>query len=150
MISCTQFIPAYSEGFKFLETIGGREEVEKFWAELSHLYLHNSLEKLVAEEGLKGCYIYWSHSLNEEAADFIMALDEEKGEFTIRMHQCPSKKMLLDLKHLVPYHSYCDHCVALYKPVFEKYGFIYSEEIDAEHASCQITIKKEITCQTNK
>ena len=142
MISCTEFIPAYSEGFKFLETIGGREEVENFWAELSRLFLNDSLDKLVAEEGLKGCYTYWSHSLNEEAAGFTMSLDEEKGEFSIEMHQCPSKKMLLDLKYMAPYQSYCDHCVALYKPVVEKYGFSYQEEIDAEHASCQIIIKK--------
>ena len=141
MISCTEFIPAYSEGFKFLETIGGRAEVENFWAELSRLYLNSSLEKLVAEEGLKGCYTYWSHSLNEEAADFTMALDEEKGEFSIVMHQCPSKGMLLDLKYMEPYRSYCDHCVALYKPVLEKYGYTYHEEIDADHAKCQIIIK---------
>jgi len=141
MISCTEFIPAYSEGFKFLEALGGRAEVEKFWAELSRLYLSGSLEKLVAEQGLKGCYTYWSHSLNEEAADFTMELDEEKGEFSIRMHQCPSKQMLLDLKHIEPYHAYCDHCVALYKPVVEKYGYAYHEEINAEQASCYIIIK---------
>ena len=33
------------------------------------------------EEGLKGCYKYWKKTLNEEAADFLMVLDEEKGEF---------------------------------------------------------------------
>lgn len=142
MISCTEFIPAYSEGFKFLESIGGRVQVENFWAELSRLYLNSSLEKLVAEEGLKGCYRYWSHSLNEEAADFTMSLDEEKNEFSIRMHQCPSKKMLLDMAYMTPYASYCDHCAALYRPVIEKYGFTYHEEVDAEQASCQIVIKK--------
>ena len=53
MISCTEFIPAYSEGFKFLESIGGREEVEKFWSELSDRYLKDSLTKLVAEKDWK-------------------------------------------------------------------------------------------------
>lgn len=142
MISCTEFIPAYSEGFKFIESFGGREDLEKFWAELSHLYLRDSLDKSIAEEGLKGCYSYWSHSLNEEAADFTMSLDEEKGEFCLQMHLCPSQKMLLDLKHIAPYPSYCDHCSALYRPVVEKYGLSYQEEIDAANASCQITIKK--------
>ena len=141
MISCTEFIPAYSEGFKFLETIGGRAEVENFWAELSRLYLTDSLDRLVAEQGLKGCYAYWSHSLNEEAADFTMTLDEENGEFSIQMHQCPSKKMLLDMEYMTPYHSYCDHCVALYKPVIEKYGFSYHEEVDAAKSRCRIVIK---------
>ena len=144
MISCTQFIPAYSEGFKFLETLGGRAEVEQFWAELSHRYLKDSLGKLVAEQGLKGCFAYWSHALNEEAADFTMTLDEEEGEFSILMNHCPSKGMLLDMKHLVPYPSYCDHCSALYRPVVEKHGYTYQEEVDAEHAKCKIIIKKRI------
>lgn len=142
MISCTEFIPAYSEGFKFLESMGGRAEVEKFWAVLSDMYLKGSLEKLIAEDGLNGCFTYWSHSLNEEAADFTMELDEEKGEFRIDMHKCPSKGMLMQLKHMAPYHSYCDHCPALYKPVAEKYGFKYDTGIDCDNASCWMTIKK--------
>ena len=142
MISCTEFIPAYSEGFKFLETTGGRVEVENFWAELSRLYLSDSLDKLVAEEGLKGCYTYWSHSLNEEAADFTMTLDEAEGAFSIEMHHCPSKGMLLEMDYMAPYHAYCDHCVALYRPVVEKYGFTYYEEVDATNAKCKLIIKK--------
>lgn len=142
MISCTEFIPAYSEGFKFLELIGGRDELEKFWAELSDLFLKDSLEKLVAESGLSGCYTYWSHSLNEEAADFTMALDEENNEFTIQMHHCPSKGMLLDLKHMSPHRGYCDHCVALYRPVVERHGYSYEEQVESDKAKCSIVIKK--------
>ncbi|HHU26954.1 MAG TPA: hypothetical protein GXZ56_10100 [Bacteroidales bacterium] len=142
MISCTEFIPAYSEGFKFLESIGGREEVEKFWSELSDRYLKDSLTKLVAEKGLEGCYEYWSHSLNEEAADFTMILDKERGEFIIDMHKCPSMGMLLELKHMIPYHSYCDHCEALYKPIVEKVGYVYKETVDSDNASCLTIIKK--------
>jgi hypothetical protein len=142
MISCTEFIPAYSEGFKFLEQGGGRKEVEKFWSKLSEIYLKNSLEKLIASEGLTGCYTYWSHSLNEEAADFTMILDENQGTFSIDMHKCPSKGMLMQLTHMSPYHSYCDHCPALYKPIAEKFGFKYSHEVDCEHASCLLTIKR--------
>ena len=142
MISCTEFIPAYSEGFKFLEQMGGRKEVEKFWSELSDLYLSDSLAKLMAKDGLSGCFTYWAHSLNEEAADFTMVLDETKGEFKIDMHKCPSKNMLLQLKHIVPYHSYCDHCNALYKPIAEKLGYKYDSEIDYDNASCNLTIKR--------
>ncbi len=72
MISCTEFIPAYSEGFKFFEIIGGRQELEKFWSYLSDLYLKDTLGKMVEEEGLEGCFTYFSKSLNEEAADFRM------------------------------------------------------------------------------
>ncbi len=142
MISCTEFIPAYSEGFKFLEQMGGRKEVEKFWGELSEIYLKDSLLKLMMEKGLDGCYEYWSHALNEEAADFTMTLDKDKGEFRIDMDRCPSKGKLLELKHMTPYHSYCDHCEALYKPVAEKAGFKYKSDVDCDNARCSLVIKK--------
>jgi len=142
MISCTEFIPAYSEGFKFLEMAGGRKELEKFWSYLSDLYLKDTLEKEIAEEGLEGCNTYWAHSLNEEAADFKMILDEIKGEFSIDMIKCPSKGMLNELKHMVPYHSYCDHCPALYRPIVERQGYSYVEDLsNCSKASCTVTIK---------
>ena len=141
MISCTEFIPAYSEGFKFFELIGGRKELEKFWSYLSDLYLKDTLNKLVEEEGLEGCNTYWTHSLNEEAADFKMVLDEIKGEFTIDMIKCPSMGMLNELKHIEPYHSYCEHCQALYRPVVERLGYTYREDTsDCHNASCTVTI----------
>jgi hypothetical protein len=141
MISCTEFIPAYSEGFKFLEMAGNREGLEKFWAYLSDLYLKDTLNKLADEEGLEGCYIYWSHSLNEEAADFKMVLNEIKGEFRIDMIKCPSKGMLNELKYLEPYHSYCSHCSALYRPVIERLGYKYDEDSsNCNKASCTVTI----------
>jgi hypothetical protein len=141
MISCTEFIPAYSEGFKFLEMTGGRRELEKFWSYLSDIYLKETLNRLIEEEGLEGCYIYWSHSLNEEAADFKMVLDEINGEFRIDMIKCPSKGMLNELKHIKPHSSYCDHCPALYRPVIEQHGYKYHEESSNCHkASCSITI----------
>lgn len=140
MISCTEFIPAYSEGFKFIENIGGRRQLENFWSELSDIYLKDSLEKLMTTDGLAGAYTYWGHALNEEAADFTMILDEDKGEFSIDMHKCPSKGLLIQLKHMTPYHSYCDHCPALYKPIAERMGYTYTSEIDCDNASCKITI----------
>ncbi|MGJ7027626.1 hypothetical protein [Petrimonas sp.] len=122
--------------------MGGRKEVEKFWGELSEIYLKDSLLKLMMEKGLDGCYEYWSHALNEEAADFTMTLDKDKGEFRIDMHRCPSKGKLLELKHMTPYHSYCDHCEALYKPVAEKAGFKYKSDVDCDNARCSLVIKK--------
>ena len=44
MISCTEFIPAYSELFKFLESKGGPEAVEYFWNYLSDNFLGNLRE----------------------------------------------------------------------------------------------------------
>jgi hypothetical protein len=141
MISCTEFIPAYSEGFKYIEKAGGRKELEKFWSYLSDLYLKDTLNRLVEEDGLEGCYTYWAHSLNEEAADFKMILDEIKGEFRIDMIKCPSMRMLNELKHIEPHHSYCDHCSALYRPVIERNGYTYKEDVSNCHnASCCVTI----------
>ncbi len=141
MISCTEFIPAYSEGFKFFERAGGREALEEFWSYLSDLYLKETLSKMVAEEGLEGCITYWSHSLNEEAADFRMILDEIKGEFRIDMIKCPSKGMLNELTFMEPYHSYCKHCPALYRPILEQHGYTYDDDLsNCDKASCSVTI----------
>ena len=53
MISCTEFIPAYSELFKFLHRLGGKEAVEDFWNDLSDRFLGN-LRDLVEENGIRG------------------------------------------------------------------------------------------------
>lgn len=141
MISCTEFIPAYSEGFKFFELKYGRKELETFWSYLSDLYLKDTLSKMVAEEGLEGCNTYWTQSLNEEAADFKMVLDEIKGEFSIDMIKCPSKGMLNEFTHMQPYHSYCDHCPALYRPIIEQQGYKYVDDLsNCSKASCTISI----------
>ena len=49
MISCTEFIPAYSELFKYLEKIGRKPELIKFWEYLSDNFLAN-LKSLVEQQ----------------------------------------------------------------------------------------------------
>ena len=142
MISCTEFIPAYSEMFKFLEGQGGRQAVEAFWNHLSDRFLGN-LKSLVVENGIRGCWLYWSHTLNEEAADFSMELDEEAGEFRIVMHHCPSKGRLLELSHMQPYPEYCEHCDVLYRRVLEPLGYEYRVDMSQCHeARCSLVVKK--------
>jgi len=142
MIPCTEFIPAYSEMFKYLEKKGGREAVLDFWNYLSDNFLGN-LKDLVAEHGLRGCWLYWTHTLNEEAADFTMELDEEAGEFRIAMHDCPSKGLLLKLKHVEPYHDYCGHCDVLYRRVLEPMGYSYDFDMSqVDKAKCSIVIRR--------
>lgn len=142
MISCTEFIPAYSELFKFLQSRGGREAVEGFWEYLSDRFLGN-LTSAVEEHGLRGCWLYWSHTLNEEAADFTMQLDEEAGEFQITMHHCPSMARLLDAKHIKPYHDYCRHCDVLYRRVLEPLGYEYSVDLSQCHqARCKLVVRR--------
>ncbi|MGD0111022.1 MAG: hypothetical protein ABSD48_04100 [Armatimonadota bacterium] len=140
MISCTDFIPAYSKLFQFLEARGGREAVLDFWHYLSDNFLGN-LKRLVQEHGLHGCWLYWDRTLTEEAADFTMELDEEAGRFRITMHRCPSKSRLLECRRLQPYHDYCGHCDVLYRRVLEPLGYGYL--LDASRcgeASCSLEV----------
>ena len=142
MISCTEFIPAYSELFKFLESRGGTEAVDDFWYYLSDNFLGN-LKSLVGEHGLRGCWMYWSHTLNEEAADFTMEIDDEAGEFRIDMHHCPSMGLLLGLEHVEPYHDYCRHCDVIYRRVLEPLGYDCIADLSHCHeARCSFLVKK--------
>ena len=142
MISCTEFIPAYSELFKTLDRLGGVSAVEGFWGYLSATFLSN-LRDLAAEHGLRGCWLYWSRTLNEEAADFTMELDEEGGFFRITMHHCPSKGRLLAATHFEPYADYCRHCDVLYRNVLEPLGFDYETDLSrCAHAACSVTIRQ--------
>ena len=142
MISCNEFIPAYSELFKTLEERGGVEAVEDFWHYLSANFLTN-LRDLVTEHGLRGCWLYWKHTLNEEAADFTMEMDEDKGEFSIDMHHCPSMGLLMKTKHIEPYADYCRHCDILYRDVLEPLGYSYDIDLTrCREARCSITVRR--------
>lgn len=142
MISCTEFIAAYSELFKYLEKRGGNDAVLDFWNYLSDNFLGN-LHDLVVANGIRGCWLYWSHTLNEEAADFTMELDEEKGEFSIVMHHCPSKGRLLEWTHIDPYPDYCKHCDVLYRRVLEPLGYEYHYDgTHVDEARCSLRIRR--------
>ena len=141
MISCTEFIPAYSELFKYIEHKADKTAVVEFWNYLSDVFLSN-LKDLVVENGIQGCWIYWSKTLEEEAADFTMELNEEAGEFSITMHHCPSKGRLLEYKHIGPYHDYCEHCDVLYRRVLGPLGFKYGlDRSQTDQASCRLSVK---------
>jgi hypothetical protein len=142
MISCTEFIPAYSELFKKLERLGGVPAVDAFWRYLSANFLHN-LRDLVAANGIRGCWLYWSRTLSEEAADFTMELDEEAGTFSIDMHACPSKGRLMEFKHIEPYHDYCRHCDVLYREVLEPMGYSCEADLSkCDQARCSIIVRR--------
>lgn len=142
MISCTEFIPAYSELFRALEQRGGTAAVEAFWDYLSRAYLGN-LRDLVAEHGIRGCWLYWSNTLNEEAADFTMTLDEAAGEFVIDMHACPSKGRLLATTHYPAYPDYCRHCDRLYRNILEPLGYDYHIDLTrCDQAACRLVVRR--------
>ena len=140
MISCTEFIPCYSELFTYLEDKHGRAEVDRFWEFLfaptgDGIPLINFLEK----EGIRGYWSYSAGTLNEEAADFTMYLNEKRGFYMIDMHRCPSKGRLLQLQEelgITPYHDYCMHCDH-YREHIEKVGLKYIFNFKGiDHAAC--------------
>ena len=138
MVSCTEFIPLYSELFKFLEQEYGKQEVIKYWKHVSDEYVLPMLGKPVKEKGIAGCYEYWSKSLNEEACDFTMVYDDEEQSFYTDMHDCPSKGMLNKLGYTNPYHDYCGHCAILYSRIIvDMYGFKSKlDYTNADKAQC--------------
>ena len=143
MISCTEFIPLYSELFKYLEKQGGKAEVVKYWEHISDEYVESTLGKEIKENGLKGCWNYWAKNLNEEACDFTMTLDEKNNYFEINMKGCPSKGMLLKFDYMTPYNDYCGHCDVLYKRCAARYGIeITSDLSECDKAKCVLKGKK--------
>jgi hypothetical protein len=125
MISCTEFIPAYSELFTYLDDHYGRAEVERFWAYLfaptgKGIPLINYAKK----KGLRGCWEYWEGTLTEEAADCVKYINETQGWIYSEMRYCPSKGRLLELEKeigLKPYYDYCGHC-DYYRAAIEQVG----------------------------
>lgn len=144
MISCTEFIPAYSELFLFLEETYGKAEVKRFW---EYLFAPTGdgipLINFVKKEGIRGCFSYWAGTLNEEAADFTMYLNEKAGWFMLDMHRCPSKGRLLEMAEkdgFQPYQNYCLHCDG-YRSAVEKIGLRYLYNFaGVDHAACSILI----------
>ena len=144
MISCTEFIPAYSELFTFLADTYGRGEVARLW---DYLFQPDGkgipLVNFVKEHGIRGCWEYWSGTLTEEACDCTMYLNERAGWFLIKMHRCPSKGRLLDLEKsagIRPYPEYCLHCDH-YRSAVESVGLKYLYNFTGtERASCSMLI----------
>ncbi len=144
MISCTEFIPAYSELFKYLDSKFGRKEVERFWEYLfkptgKGIPLINFLKK----DGLRGAWDYWAGTLTEEAADCTKYLNEKEGWISSEMHYCPSKGRLLQLQKeigLEPYYDYCGHC-DYYRAALEEIGLCYiRNHANVDKAQCQSII----------
>ena len=147
MISCTVFIPLYSEFFKYLEKRDGHNAVMDYWIHISDKNIGdktnpNSLaykcEKL---GGYEGAVAYWGHTLTEEACDLLRIYNKEKGFIYSHMRHCPSRGMLNELSHVEPYHDYCQHCNVIYRPVLEKYGLTSRRDNSwVDNAECRSII----------
>ena len=144
MISCTEFIPAYSELFSFLDDRYGRDEVSRLW---DFLFKPDGkgipLINFVKKEGIRGCFSYWSGTLTEEASDCDLYLNEKAGWYLSTMHHCPSKGRLLELKDelgITPYKDYCLHC-GYYDSALRAAGLVrYKVYPKADSAACSSLI----------
>jgi len=122
----------------------GREEVDRFW---EYLFAPTGdgipLVNFVKAEGIRGCFSYWAGTLNEEAADFTMHLNEKAGWYSCTMHHCPSKGRLLELAEqgkLTPYKDYCLHCDC-YRSAVAKVGLEYIYDFsNMDKAGCYMLI----------
>lgn len=140
MISCTEFIPAYSELFSFLDRKYGRGEVDTLW---DFLFKPTGkgipLINFAKRDGLKGCVDYWTGTLTEESAEVTFIYNLEDGWFASQMHHCPSKGRLLELKETLgiePYYDYCEHC-DYYRASLEEVGLTWIRNHTAvDKASC--------------
>lgn len=143
MISCTEFIPLYSEFFKYLENKGGHDLVMQYWIHISDTFIGdlnnpNSLAyKCEQLGGFEGAIAYWGHTLTEEACDLFEMEDRKEMVKYSHMRHCPSRGMLNELKHVEPYYDYCSHCNVIYSRILEKYGIVLERDNSGiENASC--------------
>ena len=144
MISCTEFIPAYSELFTFLDQRYGRAEVDRLW---DHLFTPDGkgipLIHFIKKEGIRGCFSYWSGTLTEEASDCTLYLNEKAGWYLSKMEYCPSKGRLLKLKDEIgfqPYRDYCLHC-GYYDYALREVGLIRHKQYPiGDSAACSSLI----------
>ena len=150
MISCTEFIPLYSEFFKFLEQRGGRAAVTEYWEYLSDQNLGdktnpNSLASFCERlGGFEGARAYWEHTLTEEACDLYRIYEPEKRYIFDHIRCCPSRGMLNSLSHIEPYHDYCEHCRVIYQRVLKKYGIVYERDHSkVDQAECASILYEE-------
>lgn len=139
MISCNEFILAYSEIFKEIDKSYGKKDVKKLWKFFSDTYC-KKLENYIKKDGLKGMYDYWTETMGEEGGRYYLILRDD--EFILDMHCCPSLGKLLNA-HVKPYKDYCSHCPALYNEVIERYGFdVDYYIINPKKAECRMHVRK--------
>ena len=143
MISCTEFIPLYSEFFKYLDKQGGYDEVLKYWYHISDTSIgdktnpHSMAYHCDRLGGFAGARKYWSHTTSEEACDTYSVSDEAYPYVYSEMRYCPSRAMLNSIEHIEPYEHYCEHCKIIYSRVLEKYGMVYERDHSLVHeAKC--------------
>lgn len=144
MISCTDFIPAYNELFKYVHNHYGYEAVQKMWV----VWFKpgkggHPLINYVKKDGLKGAWDYWTVISREEACESTRMINLKQGWSKSQMHYCPSKGRLLRQQEelgIAPYEHYCDHCDH-YRAALKEAGLEWiRDHSNVDKASCSSII----------
>lgn len=136
MISCTEFIPAYSELFKFIDQKSGRQAVYDYWTWLFQPE-KSPLNDLLTEYGMLGLWKNWYVVYTEEACDNTMIQNLREGWHASCMHSCPSKGRFDKLGYMEPFDEYCKHC-GCYDITFKKHGIeSVGDARGVDRASCR-------------
>lgn len=120
-----KFILLYNDTFEYIRERWGAGAVRALWKELSEQWC-NHLDELVGQKGLAGMEEYWggdSGTLSREKAVYETRMED--GQFCLDMHECPSVGEIYHSGRVPMYGeiTYCDHCLDLYGPIAEKYGY---------------------------
>ena len=101
--------------------------VNRYWHEAIFEDCQKHATELIKSLGFEGMKQYWNHSLEEEAAGYVMKVTD--SIYRIDMHTCPSKGFLIS-NGLCQYHDYCDHCMGWVNPLMKEAGFVIDHEHD--------------------
>ncbi len=111
------FLPFYNKLIQWVGlTTEDNQAFDKFFAAVG-VELIRDFEKMVTDRGLEGAAAYWNATLREEGAEFALTLGVESLDLLIQY--CPSKIWLGP----TACKAYCDHCPALYGPMFKRHGY---------------------------
>ncbi len=141
MISCTEFIPAYSELFKFLEQKGGQAGGPDFWNYLSDTFLGNLRDLAAAERDPRLLALLEPHA-QRGSRRLHHGVGREGG-----VPDChaplPLQRAAPRTPHIEPYRDYCRHCDVLYRRVLEPLGYEYIIDLsETDKARCAVTVRK--------
>lgn len=136
MISCTEFIPLYSEFFRFLEEREGHDAVMRYWLFISgrnvgnraNPYSLSSFLERYKDNPMEGAWRYWCRALKEEASNTIRVYNSKENYVLSHMRHCPSRGRLNALEHIEPYYDYCEHCGVVYSPTLEEFGLVMERD----------------------
>ncbi|MFV0338730.1 MAG: hypothetical protein ACK5LK_10880 [Chthoniobacterales bacterium] len=137
MIGTYDFCGHYEWTFDWLEKQGGEKLLREYWDEAISQDSQRHARALIAQ-GIEGMKKYWTHTLDEEAADYAFTADDK--HFRADMHACPSKGFLIK-NGLEQHHDYCDHCMGWIGPAMKDSGFVIDHEHN-HHGKCWWEFRK--------